>query len=189
MGSPVSPYFDGRSHRRRDSRNAGHLAGWSFLRNGSRHGGRFGHLGLYASIRDQPPAELVEDRIHRPDGFVRLRMSFCCVGSPDSHSQRTSEPLKWDGLARFVWAPPAKAGVVQVESRGRTVFELHVLGTSSARFAHGRSVSGSVLNTPEAWRSSTVARACKSESSITIVLSNPVVRSTVLVYREHASYS
>jgi len=28
------------------------------------------------------------------------------------------------------------------------VFELHVLGTSSARFAHGRSVSGSVLNTP-----------------------------------------
>lgn len=28
------------------------------------------------------------------------------------------------------------------------MFELHVLGTSSARFAHGRSVSGSVLNTP-----------------------------------------
>ena len=64
MGSPVSPYFDGRSHRRRDSRNAGHLAGWPFLRNGSRHGGRFGHLGLHSSIRDQPPAELVEDRIH-----------------------------------------------------------------------------------------------------------------------------
>ena len=28
------------------------------------------------------------------------------------------------------------------------MFELHVLGTSSARFSHGRSVSGSVLNTP-----------------------------------------
>lgn len=28
------------------------------------------------------------------------------------------------------------------------MFELHVLGTSSARFAHGRSVSGSVLSTP-----------------------------------------
>ena len=28
------------------------------------------------------------------------------------------------------------------------MFELHVLGTSSARFAHGRSVSGSVINTP-----------------------------------------
>ncbi|GIS43469.1 MAG: hypothetical protein Ct9H90mP16_05390 [Candidatus Poseidoniales archaeon] len=32
-----------------------------------------------------PPAELVEDRSMWPfrgDGFVRLRMSFCCVGSP-----------------------------------------------------------------------------------------------------------
>ncbi|MAR60997.1 MAG: hypothetical protein CMA40_00235 [Euryarchaeota archaeon] len=41
-----------------------------------------------------------------------------------------------------------ESGRRSVESRGRTVFELHVLGTSSARFAHGRSVSGSVLNTP-----------------------------------------
>ena len=41
-----------------------------------------------------------------------------------------------------------ESGRRSVESRGRTVFELHVLGTSSARFSHGRSVSGSVLNTP-----------------------------------------
>ena len=41
-----------------------------------------------------------------------------------------------------------ESGCRSVDSRGDTMFELHVLGTSSARFAHGRSVSGSVLNTP-----------------------------------------
>ncbi len=47
-----------------------------------------------------------------------------------------------------VWGAACENGRRSVDSRGRVVFELHVLGTSSARFAHGRSVSGSVLNTP-----------------------------------------
>ena len=46
------------------------------------------------------------------------------------------------------WDAACESGRRSVESRGSTMFELHVLGTSSARFAHGRSVSGSVLNTP-----------------------------------------
>ena len=46
------------------------------------------------------------------------------------------------------WGDACESGRRSVDARGRTVFELHVLGTSSARFAHGRSVSGSVLNTP-----------------------------------------
>ena len=46
------------------------------------------------------------------------------------------------------WGAACESGRRSVDARGRTVFELHVLGTSSARFAHGRSVSGSVLNTP-----------------------------------------
>ncbi len=39
-------------------------------------------------------------------------------------------------------------GLLPIDARGEPVLELHVLGTSSARFAHGRAVSGSVLSTP-----------------------------------------
>ena len=46
------------------------------------------------------------------------------------------------------WGAACESGRRSVDARGRVVFEIHVLGTSSARFAHGRSVSGSVLNTP-----------------------------------------
>ena len=54
--------------------------------------------------------------------------------------------MRW--VFRKDWGAACESGRRSVDARGRTVFELHVLGTSSARFAHGRSVSGSVLNTP-----------------------------------------
>ena len=51
-------------------------------------------------------------------------------------------------VCRKGWGAACESGRRSVDARGIPVFELHVLGTSSARFAHGRSVSGSVLNTP-----------------------------------------
>ena len=53
-------------------------------------------------------------------------MQLFCVGSPQPLSQRTPDPSR-----RLV-----------------QMLEVHVLGTSSARPAHGRSVSGSVIDTP-----------------------------------------